>query len=136
MSPSYSSPASTSDSTSAKKLTAYLQATYTNTKSPDSSISSIEAISSTTTFALSTPLSLPESDTTADKIIYLRTLRNAVSSLQDRINGELTVRMEKEALEATATGNGKGSEKGIAAAGVDEAAEEENYGEDVVQEDE
>ncbi|KAI1471852.1 uncharacterized protein F4812DRAFT_196329 [Daldinia caldariorum] len=137
MSHPYSVPASTSDDVSAKKLTAYLKATYTNTNSSDPSIPpSIEAISSTTTFALSTPLSLPESDVTADKTIYLRTLRGAVSSLQDHINSELTVRMEKEAIEAAATGNGKGVGKGIAAAGVDEAAEEENYGEEVVQEDE
>ncbi|KAI1479389.1 hypothetical protein F4774DRAFT_123655 [Daldinia eschscholtzii] len=127
---------STADNTSAKKRKAYLKATYTNSNSSDSSISSTEAISSTATFTLSTPLFLPESDITAQKTLYLRTLRDAVSSLQDHVNGELTVRMEKEAIEAAATGNGKGSGKGIAATGVDEAAEEENYGEEVVQDDE
>ncbi|KAI1652842.1 hypothetical protein F4813DRAFT_394291 [Daldinia decipiens] len=131
MPPSASSPApSSDDNTSAKNRAAYLKATYTNSNSSDPSISSAEA------FALSTSLSLPESGTTDHKTLYLRTLREAVSSLQDDVNSELTARMEKEAHEAAVIGDGKRGGKSITAAGVDEAVEEENYGEEVVEDDE
>ncbi|KAI0131537.1 hypothetical protein F4814DRAFT_172514 [Daldinia grandis] len=129
MSPSASSPAPTGDSAPVKTRTTYLKATYTNSNSSNSSISSAEA------FALSTPLSLPESSVTMHKTSYLRTLREAVSSLQDDVNSELTARMEKEAHEVATTGDGKRGGKSIAAAGVDEAAEEENYGEEIVEDD-
>ncbi|KAI2777586.1 hypothetical protein F4815DRAFT_285856 [Daldinia loculata] len=130
MPPSASFPAPTADNIPAKNRTAYLKATYTNSNSSDPSISSAEA------FALSTPLSLPESNVTTHKISYLRTLREAVSSLQDDVNSELTARMEKEAHEAAVVGDGKRGGKSITAAGVDEAVEEENYGEEVVEDDE
>ncbi|KAI0846497.1 hypothetical protein F5Y00DRAFT_142653 [Daldinia vernicosa] len=130
MSPSTSSPALTGDNTPVKNRSTYLKATYTNSNSSNPSISSAEA------FALSIPLSLPESTSTTHKTSYLRTLREAVSSLQDDVNSELTARMEKEAHEAAVVGDGKKGGKSITAAGVDEAAEEENYGEEVVEDDE
>ncbi|KAF3070498.1 hypothetical protein GL218_00902 [Daldinia childiae] len=130
MPPPASSPASSGDNTSIKNRTVHLKATYSNSNSSDSSISSAEA------FTLSTPLSLPESGITDHKTSYLRTLREAVSSLQDNVNSELTMRMEKETREAAVTGDSKKGGKSIAAAGVDEAIEEENYGEEVVEDDE
>ncbi|KAI2625393.1 hypothetical protein GGS26DRAFT_593083 [Hypomontagnella submonticulosa] len=114
--------------------TASLKATYTNSHSQPTDSSP----SSTTPFTLSTPLSLPSSDSAAHKTTYLASLREAVTTLQERVNSELTVRMEAEAREtaaASASTNGKGG-KGTGAGGVDEAAEEENYGEEVVEGDE
>ncbi|KAI0381659.1 hypothetical protein F5Y04DRAFT_65422 [Hypomontagnella monticulosa] len=121
-------PSSTLDATAA------LKATYTNSNSQSADSSTL---SSTTPFTVSTPLSLPSSDSPAHKTAYLTSLRDAVTALQERVNSELTARMEAEARETAATSpttNGK-SGKG-ATAGVDEAAEEENYGEEVVEEDE
>ncbi|KAI8958277.1 hypothetical protein F5Y11DRAFT_44445 [Daldinia sp. FL1419] len=128
---------STADETSPTKTqTAYLKATYTNSNCSGST-SPVEVVSSTAPFSISTPLSLTDSAVTHHKISYLRTLREAVSSLQDRVNNELTARMEKEIHEtATAAKDGKGSGKSATTAGVDEATEEENYGEEVVQDDE
>ncbi|CAI4219686.1 unnamed protein product [Parascedosporium putredinis] len=58
---------------------------------------------------------------------YLAALRAAAASAQDDINRELTRRMDED----------KAREAGAAAgASTDEAKEEENYGEEVVEEDE
>ncbi|KAI2468833.1 hypothetical protein F4781DRAFT_247455 [Annulohypoxylon bovei var. microspora] len=108
-------------------------ATYTNSKSASdssSSSSSSPSPSSTAPFTLATPLTLPDSDSSADKTSYLKTLRGAVSALQERVNSELTARMEEEAREIAA------ASKGASVGGIDEAAEEENYGEEVVEDEE
>ena len=91
---------------------------------------------------LTTPLTLPSqsSVSVADKTAYLSALRGAVADLQARVNTELTARMEEDkAREAdTTVGEGKKSKEnkqGKAAKAVDEAVEEENYGEEVTEED-
>ncbi|OTA51964.1 hypothetical protein K449DRAFT_258390 [Hypoxylon sp. EC38] len=143
MSPSSSSspfPAdpTTTTTTTINSSTINVRAIYTNSKHADNP--SPSPPSSTTSFNISTPLSLPNSDSTTYKTAYLSDLREVVSALQERVNGELTARMEEEAREVasmstTSTTNGKVG-KSVVAAGVDEAAEEENYGEEVVGDDE
>ncbi|KAI1260838.1 Gon7 family protein [Xylariaceae sp. FL1019] len=75
-------------------------------------------------------LSLPQSTSVQQKQTYLSALRCQTAALQERINEELTRQMgvdnQREA------GNGVNGKKRK----VDEAAEEENYGEEVVDEDE
>ncbi|PKS13087.1 hypothetical protein jhhlp_000428 [Lomentospora prolificans] len=66
----------------------------------------------------------------ADPASYLASLRAAATSVQDDINKELTRRMEED----------KGREADSSAAltagaSVDEAKEEENYGEEVAEDD-
>ncbi|KAK4040464.1 Gon7 family-domain-containing protein [Parachaetomium inaequale] len=82
-------------------------------------------------FAVSLPLTAAADSTAVEtKAKYLSELRQSVTSLQDRINRELTARMEedkaREASAAAATG-GKV---------VDDEKEEENYGEEVQEEEE
>ncbi|KAI1382891.1 uncharacterized protein F4822DRAFT_100305 [Hypoxylon trugodes] len=137
---STSSATAGSTTSSTISLTTHIKATYTNSRSTRGTTSLESSLSSTTGFALSLPLSLPSTDsTTAQKTTYLSELREAVSSLQERMNSELTTRMEVEAKEAAATisttSNAKGN-KTVGASAVDEAAEEENYGEEVVEGDE
>ncbi|KAI0803682.1 hypothetical protein GGR55DRAFT_383290 [Xylaria sp. FL0064] len=115
--------------------TVHLKATYT---SPD--VPNPQTISSA-------PLALPsslsdsqsnsESTTTQaveDKTAFLRALRAATTDLQDRINADLTARMEQDAANA-GSGSTKMAQGGAGAAAVNEAAEEENYGEEVAEED-
>lgn len=64
----------------------------------------------------------------ADKTNFLKDLRTSVAAVQDQVNKELTQRMEAD----------KAREAGTAAAAsttVNEAEEEQNYGEEVVDED-
>lgn len=92
----------------------------------------------------------PDAETTATSVAYLAHLRTAVAEHRDRINEELTGRMEEDKKrEAAAAGGeeqegaaagppvkGKNNKRKAAAAEVDqEALEEENYGEEVVEED-
>lgn len=85
----------------------------------------------------STPLSLPVSNRTVqEKTTYLSALRTATIAMQERINTELTARMEEDnkntqggdASTTTATKNSAKTQV------IDEAAEEENYGEEVQEE--
>lgn len=62
---------------------------------------------------------------TAEKTAYLSTLRSSVISLQQELNTFLTVKMEED--KATST---------VVAGEVDEQKAEQNYGEEVVEEDE
>ncbi|KAI0891329.1 hypothetical protein F4806DRAFT_309991 [Annulohypoxylon nitens] len=118
-----------SSSVPKSNIAAQITATYTNSKPAGSSSSSL--LASTAPFELATPLTLPDSDSSAHKASYLETLREAVLKLQERVNSELTQRMEEEAREIAATST---TSKG---AGVlDEVAEEENYGEEVVEDEE
>ncbi len=70
-------------------------------------------------FAVDTPLPSASSD---NKTSYLAALRAAVTDTQATINKELTARMEED----------KARDAGAAA--VDDAKEEENYGEEVQEE--
>jgi hypothetical protein len=67
---------------------------------------------------------------TGDRTTYLTVLRKATAELQEAINLDLTARMEEDkAQEAGDTRNGG------KACVVDEVKEEDNYGEEVVEED-
>lgn len=74
-------------------------------------------------FTISQSLPAPLSTTVADKTAYLSSLRAALATTQEQVNKELTDRMEED--KAREGGSGK----------VDDAKEEENYGEEVVEED-
>ena len=124
--------------------TATLKAHYT---SPHNAPLTLE-----TTLPITIPIPIPsptaaastpqDRSAVADKTAYLATLREAVAALQGRVNAELTARMEEDARGAGAgggtgergSGGGKKAKAGATAV-VDEEAEEENYGEEVVGED-
>jgi hypothetical protein len=77
-------------------------------------------------FVHSHKIPAPLSSKTTDRTTYLAALRKATAELQESINTDLTARMEEDkAREATTNGAKKG---------VDEAKEEDNYGEEVVEE--
>jgi Gon7 family len=79
-------------------------------------------------FSHTTKLPAPSSTKTTDRTSYLAALRKATAEMQETINKELTSRMEEDkAREAAANGISK-------AKVVDEAKEEDNYGEEVVEE--
>ncbi|KAI9737295.1 MAG: hypothetical protein M1818_005828 [Claussenomyces sp. TS43310] len=61
-----------------------------------------------------------------DRVAYLSQLRESTAQLQGIINAELTKRMTEDKLL---------EEKNAAQDAVDDAREEENYGEEVVEED-
>ncbi|KAK8040161.1 hypothetical protein PG993_008572 [Apiospora rasikravindrae] len=112
-------------------------------------------------FTFTTDLSLGNGDsttteetlTTADKSAYLAHLRAAVADHQARVNEALTARMEADKIrdpssapsattEPTSTknkkrkkNNGNGTETPQTQAIADEDAEEQNYGEEVVEDD-
>lgn len=60
-----------------------------------------------------------------DKTKFLQDLRASVATVQEQVNKELTRRMDEDKAREVAAG----------AASVDEAKEEQNYGEEVVDED-
>jgi EKC/KEOPS complex subunit GON7 len=79
-------------------------------------------------FTHTTKLLAPPSSKTTDRTAYLAALRKATAEMQETINKELTSRMDEDkAREAVASGTPK-------AKVVDEAKEEDNYGEEVVEE--
>ncbi|ROV92024.1 hypothetical protein VMCG_09563 [Cytospora schulzeri] len=80
------------------------------------------------THELQAPPSGTTNPTVPDKTMYLNDLRKAAATMQDQINKELTQRMEEDKVEEEATRNGKVPK------GVDEAKEEDYYGEEVVEE--
>lgn len=68
-----------------------------------------------------------------DKVAYLSALRKATAAMQEHINTELTARMEEDKARQPSTAtSGKDTAKTVV---VDEAKEEDNYGEEVVEED-
>lgn len=74
-------------------------------------------------FSVTKSLTVPVSDDINSRTTYLANLRKAVAEVQNEVNRELTARMEEDkARDASAK------------AGVDDAKEEENYGEEVVEE--
>lgn len=82
----------------------------------------------TVTHELQAPPSGTTNPTVPDKTKYLQDLRKATVAMQDQINKELTQRMEQDKVQEEAGKNGKTSK------GVDEAKEEDYYGEEVVEE--
>ncbi|KAI1164511.1 hypothetical protein F5B18DRAFT_650586 [Nemania serpens] len=117
--------------TTGTTTTVHLQATYTSPRSRDSQL------------LCSVPLDFPTAvnQSLEAKTSYLGALRAAAVALQDRINAELTARMEEDAREANGETAGKTTTgktiqaSAAAAAAVDEVAEEENYGEEAGEED-
>ncbi|KAH8811558.1 hypothetical protein F5884DRAFT_749928 [Xylogone sp. PMI_703] len=79
-------------------------------------------------------LPAPPSESPKDRTAYLAALRGAVGELQGKINKELTSRMEEDKAREAA---GQKAPTGAAGKGavIDEAKEEDNYGEEVVEED-
>lgn len=90
----------------------------------DFSLSATYSSPASRPFSFAKAIPSPPSASVADKTTYLESLGRAVSSAQDQINKELTARMDED--NARAAGNGS--------RGVDEAKEEENYGEEVQEE--
>lgn len=76
-------------------------------------------------FAVTEALPAPATTSVDDKTKYLADLKERISSVQERVNQELTARMEQDKARDAAT-SGK--------AAVDDAKEEENYGEEVQEE--
>lgn len=73
------------------------------------------------------PLQAPPTSSAKDRVAYLASLRKSTVELQERINKELTDRMEED--------KARDVKGGAVAKGVDDKKEEENYGEEVVEED-
>lgn len=65
----------------------------------------------------------------SERVAYLSALRKETAALQERINTELTQRMEDDKTQAATDAGCNNKRK------VDDVAEEENYGEEVVEED-
>ncbi|KAF2708519.1 hypothetical protein K504DRAFT_381361 [Pleomassaria siparia CBS 279.74] len=98
-----------------------LTATYTSpeSSSPHTISLPLPAVSSTTTTTTTTP-----PPTTDDRITHLAKLQTSIKSLQADLNAFLTEKMEEDKV------------VGLAKTGkVDDAKEEENYGEEVVEAD-
>ena len=66
----------------------------------------------------------------AKRVTYLSALRSEAAKLQERINTELTQRMEEDKAKAENDASPRANKRK-----VDDVAEEENYGEEVVEED-
>lgn len=81
-------------------------------------------------FSFSSSLPAISSAAVETRTKYLKDLRQAVLWIQEQVNKELTARMEEDNGRAAGTPSGQPR-----AAGVDEAKEEENYGEEVPEED-
>jgi len=101
--------------------------------SSDSPITTLSAVyKSSTNEPFTHTASLPAIQTTSakERTAYLGALRSGVTEMQERINKELTARMEEDNLKTKEASDGKGK-----AVVVDEKKEEDNYGEEVVEED-
>lgn len=82
-------------------------------------------------FSSTHKLAAPLTSATSERVTYLASLRKATAELQETINKELTQRMEEDKMQAAAKAVTAGGRNGV----VDEAKEEQNYGEEVVEED-
>lgn len=78
-------------------------------------------------FSFSQTLPAPDTASVQQKTDYLAKLRHAVVDVQEKINKELTARMDEDKARDAS---------GRKIPDVDEAKEEENYGEEVVEEEE
>lgn len=76
-------------------------------------------------------LPTPATSTPTDRVAYLSKLRAATAELQKTINEELTQRMEEDKSRAAESTAEAGRKNDL----VDEGKEEENYGEEVVEDD-
>ncbi|KAJ4416706.1 hypothetical protein N0V82_006615 [Gnomoniopsis sp. IMI 355080] len=98
---------------------------------PKLSLSATYTSASNAPFTITHDLEAPPSGitnpTVPDKTKYLTDLRQATAAMQEQINKELTQRMEEDNA-AVAAKNGKSTN------GIDEAKEEENYGEEAQEE--
>ncbi|EGO56355.1 hypothetical protein NEUTE1DRAFT_64833 [Neurospora tetrasperma FGSC 2508] len=103
-------------------------ATYTNSTTLSPSFTLTKDVPTTTS---TNSTSSSSEMTTSDRAKYLHELRQIAATFQDDINRELTQRMEEDNKRAGQNG-GDDQSKGKEA----EAKEEENYGEEVVEEDE
>lgn len=76
-------------------------------------------------FSVNAPLNIPSSTASSPekKTAYLHSLRGAVLGVQDQVNKELTTRMEQDNLRTQKSANG-----------INDAKEEENYGEEAQEE--
>ncbi|KAF7894791.1 hypothetical protein EAF00_006605 [Botryotinia globosa] len=72
----------------------------------------------------------PASDNVNERTAYLGALRKATGEMQERINMELTARMEEDKVREAENADGSKVHGGV----IDEAKEEDNYGEEVVEE--
>jgi len=82
-------------------------------------------------FTHSQKLPTPPISKTSDRTAYLGLLRKATADMQEAINKELTARMEEDKAREFGGTNGATKAQGV----VDEAQEENNYGEEVAEED-
>jgi hypothetical protein len=78
-------------------------------------------------FSFSQSFQAPDAQNVGQRTSYLASLRAAVVDTQEKVNKELTARMEEDKARDAS---------GLKIADVDEAKEEENYGEEVVEEEE
>lgn len=72
----------------------------------------------------------PASDKVNERTAYLGALRKATGEMQERVNKELTARMEEDKVREAESADGSKVHGGV----IDEAKEEDNYGEEVVEE--
>ncbi|KAK1639369.1 hypothetical protein BDP81DRAFT_176218 [Colletotrichum phormii] len=77
-------------------------------------------------FTFSESLPAPPSSGPGDKSAYLNALRKSINAAQEHINKELTARMEEDKAKEAAIAKNGAAQKSA----VDEALEEENYGEE------
>jgi len=105
-----------------------ISATYVcNTASSSSALSASDRVTpSSSHFSVVYDIPTPSSFSVAERTLYLMDLRATTELIQARVNEELTLLMEEDrAREAAATG-------GAAVSAEDEAREEQNYGEEMV----
>jgi len=96
-------------------------------------LSATYASPSNAPFAVQHNLPAPAADNIAERTAFLAGLRKAVLSTQEQVNKELTARMNDDKAHEAGAASSSPSKKRKPA--VDEAKEEENYGEEVVEED-
>ncbi|KAM3076155.1 hypothetical protein ACMFMF_005494 [Clarireedia jacksonii] len=82
------------------------------------------------TFTHTHKIPTPATEKVSDRTAYLGALRKANIDMQERINKELTARMEEDKVREAGDANGIKKNGGA----VDETKEEDNYGEEVVEE--
>jgi len=83
----------------------------------------------TTSWTLREQIPIPPTATTPDNSTYLRDLREKLSGMQQQINEKLTLQMEEDKARQESTISNGTKRK------IDEANEEDNYGEEVPEED-
>lgn len=78
-----------------------------------------------------TLIALQPTSSTKERTTYLGALRKGITEMQEKINKDLTARMEEDNLKSNSTAGAQKEGKAV----VDEKKEEDNYGEEVVEED-